>query len=259
VGVTPGTLTSTFKTIAHSDNGFIDVVQTEAFGDFSANELNANALLGDSVSSTYGEFFAHSLSSAHNQIRFYRRGQGQHVVIQLLSDGSNRATFFDFPKALEGVWHCEGGTYFAFDDGIIYKQSERFHSFAGEPIYWLVRFAYSHAGSPSIIKSWRDFELQMEADGPLQLKFSQSLDYGSMNHAQSKGEVKGVFGGGGRWDEAAWDLFFWSNPDYSTPIIPLNGHSRNLSILLTGNSSYEHNFKLDGYVLSYIPRRRTRV
>jgi hypothetical protein len=260
VGVTPGTLTSTFKTIAHSDNGFIDVVQTEAFGDFSANELDANSLLGDKALTTRnGEFFAHSLNNKHNQVRFYQTGKSRHVIIQLLRDGSNRATFFTYPKPLEGVWSCDAGTYLAFDDGKVYKQSDDCHSFAGDSIHWLIRFAYVHAGSPALIKSWRDFELQMEADSSLEIKFSQSLDYGSLNQAQSRGEVQEILGGGGRWNEADWDAFFWSAADYSTPIIPLNGHSRNLSILLAGNSAVEHNFKLDGYIISYIPRRRSRV
>ncbi|MFL9806354.1 hypothetical protein AB6D40_022885 [Vibrio cyclitrophicus] len=260
VGVTPGTLTSTFKTIAHSDNGFIDVVQTEAFGDFSANELNANALLGDKALSSRGDgFFAHSLSSANNQVRFYQRGVSQHVVIQLLSDGSNRATFFSYPKLVEGVWDCEGGTYLAFGDGFVYRQNQACHSFSGEAIQWLIRLAYSHVGSPSIIKSWDSFELQMESEGSLELQFSQALDYGDPHHAQSRIDAQAVLGGGGRWDESDWDGFFWSSADYVTPIIPLNGHSRNVSILLSGKSAFEQNFRLDGYTLSYIPRRRARV
>lgn len=260
VGITAGTLTSTFKPIAHSNNGFIDVTQTEAFGDFIANEIHANALLGDDAfHPRHTNFFAHSHKKEHNQIRFYQQGLARHFIVQLLSDGKNRATFFSYPKALEGVWDTKGHTYLAFDDGFIYRQNDKICSFAGSEIYWVLRLAYTHTGSPNTVKSWDSFELQMSSEGSLNLKFIHSLDYGSMEHAQSRSEIQGVFGGGGRWDEALWDNFFWSSPDYVTPTVYLNGHSKNISILLSGRSDYEKNFKLDGYTLSYIPRRKYRV
>ncbi|MFG0772850.1 hypothetical protein ACF8PD_13580 [Vibrio plantisponsor] len=260
IGITAGTLTSSFVPIAHTNNGFIDVTQTEAVGNFIAAEIEANTLLGDDAFiKKYTNFFAHSQKKAHNQIRFYQRGLARHLIIQLLSDGKNRATFFTYPKALEGVWDTNDNTYFAFDDGFIYRQNNDICSFAGEDIYWVLRPAYTHTGSPMDVKSWQSFELQMSSEGSLNLSFTHSLDYGSMEHAQSRSEIQGVFGGGGRWDEAQWDNFFWSSPDYVTPNVYLNGHSKNISILLSGRSNYEKNFRLEGYTLSYIPRRRYRV
>lgn len=260
VGITAGTLTSTFKPIAHSTNGFIDVSQTQAFGDFIANEIAANSLLGEGAFNPNStKFFAHSHKNKHNQIRFYQQGISRHLVIQLLPDGSNRATYFSYPKALEGVWDTKEHTYLAFDDGHVYRQSDEVCSFAGDDIYWVLRLAYTHAGSPTIVKSWESFELQMSSEGSLNVSFNHSLDYGSAEHALSVSSFKGVFGGGGRWDESFWDSFFWSSPDYVTPNVYLNGHSKNISILLSGRSNFEKNFKLDGYTLSYIPRRRYRV
>lgn len=260
VGITAGTLTSTFKPIAHTDNGFIDVTQTQAVGDYIASEIEANSLLGDrAFIRETADFFAHSHKKSHSQVRFYQRGVYRHIIIQLLADGSNRATFFKYPKELQGVWDTTDHTYLAFDDGFVYRQSDDIASFAGDEIFWVLRLAYTHAGSPTTLKSWQAFELQMSSEGSLNLSMSHSLDYGSPEHKQSKTNIQGVFGGGGRWDESLWNNFFWSNPDYVTPNVDLNGHSKNISILLSGKSSYEKNFKLDGYTISYIPRRRYRV
>lgn len=258
VGITKGTLTSTFNPVAHSTNGFINVTQTQAFGDFIASEIYANRLLGDEAF-RHANFFAYSHKKEHNQIRFYQRGRGKHFVVQLLANGKNRATFFSYPKPLEGVWDTDDQTYLAFDDGMIYRQNRKICSFAGSEIYWVLHLAYTHTGSPNVVKSWESFELLMSSEGSLKIKFVHSLDYGSMKYAQSRSVVKGVFAGGGRWDEAQWDEFFWSSPDYITPTVYLSGHSKNISLLLSGRSDYEQNFKLDGYMLSYIPRRKYRA
>ncbi|NOI66926.1 hypothetical protein [Vibrio sp. 99-8-1] len=260
IGVTAGTLTSTFIPIAHSRYGFINVQQTQAYGDFVASELSANELLGDAaLKEGLTQFFAHSHNRDNNQVRFYQKGANKHVVIQLLKDGKTRATFFKYHKVISDVWDTVNNTYLAFDDGRIYRQTTKVHSFAGSDIFWAIRFAYIHCGSPKDIKSWEDLELHMSSEGSLTLKYTHSLDYGSPNQAQSNSTVGVAFGGGGRWNESTWNDFYWSSPDYITPAAYLDGHSKNISILLSGKSNFEANFQLDGYSISYIPRRRFRV
>lgn len=261
VGVTAGTMTSTFVPVAHSKNGFINVNQTQAYGDFVTSELSANQLLGDAAFQfALTDFFAHSVHDENNQIRFYQRNENKkHVVIQLLSDGSTRATFFKYHKSVKGVWNTDNNTYLALDDGRIYSPSDVVCSFAGEPIEWILRLAYTHCGSSTTIKSWNDVELQLGSNGSLKLRHQHTIDYSSEYIPQSRSSVGIASGGGGRWDESAWNEFYWSSPDYVTPAIYLDGHGKNVSLFLSGNSTYEKNFDISGYTLSYIPRRHYRV
>ncbi|WOQ95689.1 hypothetical protein R4538_07600 [Vibrio cholerae] len=99
----------------------------------------------------------------------------------------------------------------------------------------------------------------MNVANALSLKFYADLDYGTPDKSQTLVNTGIAYGGGGRWNESDWNDFYWTAPDYATPIVSLSGNSRNISISLTGSSDHEENFDISGFILNYIPRRQYRV
>ncbi|OBX02202.1 hypothetical protein [Gallibacterium genomosp. 1] len=256
VGVLARTLQSVFVPIAISANGITRIDQTEQFGDFKLNELDASRKLGFTL---LNNKISYSSKQANkNQIRFYS-SLGSHLCVMLLPDGSTKSTYFNYPNPLKGVWQSNNHTYLAFDDGKVYRQSDQCYSFAGEPIEWLIKMAFNHCGSPTTVKSWHSAELQATTEGAYQLKYRYDLDYNANYHSTQLNKDLAIYGGGGRWNDSFWNNFLWSAEDYSTPTFPLTGYSRNIAISFSGNQPYTPNFELTGLIINYITRRLYRV
>lgn len=254
VGVKPGMLTSTFVPVAQTTNGLIRVDSTDVFGDLIASEIQANK---QAPKAAIRPYFAIANIPESNQVRFY--GEKAHLIVEIQPDAKTRTTEFTYPQPLRGVWQSPDNLFFAFDDGRIYRQNAAVNSFAGEPIFWDMRLAYSHCGTPTVVKNWKSAELQMNVANALSLKFYADLDYGTPDKSQTLVNTGIAYGGGGRWNESDWNDFYWTAPDYATPIVSLSGNSRNISISLTGSSDHEENFDISGFILNYIPRRQYRV
>ncbi|MDA3978590.1 hypothetical protein [Gallibacterium sp. AGMB14963] len=255
VGISPNTLQSLFIPVAISKNGIIRIDSTEQFGDFLANELDANQKLGNiiNLNISYSASFPEL-----NQVRFYSKNN-VHICVMFLPDGTTRVTEFSYPQTLNGVWRTPYNCYFAFNDGRLYRNSDKINSFNGYPINWTVRLAYNHCGGPHIIKHWKYAEIQSTSSNYLTFKFQYSLDYNSAKQPNSVITQEQIRGSGGNWNESLWNEFLWSAESYSTPIIPLAGYSKNISFLFSGNSNYSPNFEITGFTLNYIIRRYQRV
>lgn len=256
VGIHEGTLQKAFLPIAMSTNGIIRIDQAEQFDDFRLNELDANQKLGKKVLNY--PFSFSSTKPKENQIRFYSK-TGSHLCIMLLPNGQSRCTYFNYPDKLYGVWQSPNATFMSFGDGKVYIQSERCLSFSGKPIEWVIKMAFNHCGSPTLIKSWHSAEFQATAEGSLSMQYRFDLDYNADEHAINHSQSVSVVGNGGRWNESLWNDFLWSVQDYSTPTLYLKGYSRNLSLTIAGNSASDPQFEITGLILNYIPRRRYRV
>lgn len=256
VGINPGTLQSTFIPVAIGKNGITRIDQSEQFGDFRLSELDANRKLGfDKLN--YNVIFS-SVKSKSNQVRFYSE-HDKHLCLMLQPDGTTRSTFFNYPERLSGLWQSPNYVYLAFSDGKVYRQSDKCFSFAGKPIDWVVKMAFNHCGSPTLIKSWHSAELQATTDGRAVLNYRFDLDYNSNYHSSPINKNLEIAGGGGRWNDSLWNDFLWSAEDYSTPTLYLSGYSRNISLSFAGSSIYSPQFEISGLILNYITRRNYRV
>ncbi|MBS6026354.1 MAG: hypothetical protein KH899_01940 [Haemophilus pittmaniae] len=256
VGIHPNTLQTAFIPIAISKNGITRIDQTEQFGDFKLSEVDANRKLG--FDKQHYSIIHSSTKPKSNQIRFYS-SSGRHLCIMLLPDGSTRSTFFTYPKKITGVWQSPSYVYLAFNDGKIYRQSDVCYSFAGESIDWIVKMAFNHCGSPTLIKSWHSAELQAATEGKSKLSYRFDLDYNSNYHSAALSKDLQIAGGGGRWNDSFWNDFLWSAEDYSTPTLLLSGYSRNIALSFSGTSTYSPQFEISGLILNYITRRNYRA
>lgn len=256
VGIHPGTLQTSFVPLAISKNGITRIDQTEQFGDFKLSEVDANRKLG--FDKQHYNIVYSSTKPKSNQIRFYS-AEGRHLCVMLQPDGSTRSTFFTYPELVRGIWQSPDNTYMAFNDGKVYRQSDNCYSFSGKQIDWIVKMAFNHCGSPTLIKSWHSAELQATTEGKSKLSYRFDLDYNSNYHASTLSKDLQIAGGGGRWNDSFWNDFLWSAEDYSTPTFHLSGYSRNIALSFSGTSIYSPQFEISGIILNYITRRNYRV
>lgn len=256
VGVKFGLLQGGFMPVAVSDHGIIRIDQSERFGNFEMSELDASRRLGYSFSQNELRWI--STNPEANQLRFYSKN-GYHLCIAVKPDGSTVNTYFLYPKPLKGVWQSPKHTFFAFDDGKVYRQSNTCASFAGESIDWHIKLSFNHCGSPMQIKSWHSAEVQATAKGILRFQYRFDLDYNAEHQAVNLSKPLKATGDGGRWNENGWNTFLWSAEDYSTPTFPLYGYSRNISLSFSGRSDSDPQFELSGLILNYITRRNFRA
>ncbi len=256
IGIYPNTLQSAFAPIAVSKNGIIRIDQTEQFGDFRSSEVDANRKL--KVTTQFDAINFSSTVPKSNQIRYYD-AKGRHICMMLLPNGNTIGTFFTYPDKIQGVWQSPNFTYLAFNDGKVYRQDDNCRSFGFNPINWLIKMAFSHCGTPSIIKSWHNAELQASTEGISTLRYRYDLDYNSTDQDSALNKEIDIAGGGGRWNDSFWNDFLWSAEDYSTPVLRLAGYSRNLSLSFSGSSLFDPPFELSGLVINYISRRNYRV
>nr|DAV87247.1 MAG TPA: stabilization protein [Caudoviricetes sp.] len=256
VGIHPGTLQTSFVPLAISKNGITRIDQTEQFGDFKLSEVDANRKLG--FDKQHYNIVYSSTKPKSNQIRFYS-AEGRHLCVMLQPDGSTRSTFFTYPELVKGIWQSPDNVYMAFNDGKVYRQSDNCYSFSGKQIDWIVKMAFNHCGSPTLIKSWHSAELQATTEGKSKLSYRFDLDYNSNYHASTLSKDLQIAGGGGRWNDSFWNDFLWSAEDYSTPTFHLSGYSRNIALSFSGTSIYSPQFEISGIILNYITRRNYRV
>lgn len=256
VGIHPGTLQASFVPLAISKNGITRIDQTEQFGDFKLSEVDANRKLG--FDKQHYNIVYSSTKPKSNQIRFYS-AEGRHLCVMLQPDGSTRSTFFTYPELVKGIWQSPDNVYMAFNDGKVYRQSDNCYSFSGKQIDWIVKMAFNHCGSPTLIKSWHSAELQATTEGKSKLSYRFDLDYNSNYHASTLSKDLQIAGGGGRWNDSFWNDFLWSAEDYSTPTFHLSGYSRNIALSFSGTSIYSPQFEISGIILNYITRRNYRV
>ena len=256
VGIYPNTLQTSFVPLAISRNGLTRIDQTEQFGDFRLSEVDANRKLG--FDKQHYNIAYSSAKPKSNQIRFYSV-EGRHLCIMFQPDGTTRSTFFTYPEPLKGLWQSPDNVYMAFEDGKVYRQSDNCHSFSGKQIDWIVKMAFNHCGSPTLIKSWHSAELQATTEGKSKLSYRFDLDYNSNYHAATLGKDLQIAGGGGRWNDSLWNDFLWSAEDYSAPTFHLSGYSRNIALSFSGSSIYSPQFEISGLILNYIARRNYRV
>lgn len=256
VGIFSGTLQTSFVPIAISKNGITRIDQTEQFGDFKLSETEANRKLG--FDKQHYNIVYSSTKPKANQIRFYST-EGRHVCIMFNPDGSTKSTFFTYPEPVKGLWQSLDNVYMAFEDGKVYRQSDKCRSFSGKPIDWIIKMAFNHCGSPTLVKSWHSAEIQATTEGKSVLSYRFDLDYNANYHTTTLSKDLQIAGGGGRWNDSFWNDFLWSAEDYSTPTFHLSGYSRNIALSFSGKSIYSPQFEISGLILNYITRRNYRV
>ncbi|GAB3215052.1 hypothetical protein [Pseudaeromonas pectinilytica] len=262
VGIHVGTLQPTFVPIGLSDRGLVRLDRVQEFGDFALNLLDTK----EKIQSVINRFSWHASSQVAdaNQYRLYSTS-GRNLAVKLNADGSIEASEFFYPSPVDQCWRYDEQVERVFftlsgQEGMVYEQSDNAFSFDGSEINWLLRLAYTHCGSPQLLKSWRSAELEQNSSGRLTMNVAHSLEYWHGSHysaSRQKISLSGI--DAGVWNYSSWNNFYWLSDADESSAIQLTGQSTSISLAFSGRSAIEPNFSLTGLLLRYLARRDKRV
>jgi hypothetical protein len=145
--------------------------------------------------------------------------------------------------------------YFGSDDGFVYEWNAG-TSFDGAEVPAFLRTAYNNLKSP---RSWKKFlqlflELDPGADPNISLQFAPDYSYGDVDVPSAVPsdyvdyELKG---GGGYWNSANWNEFYWSSQVVATLEAYIEGEGVNIGLLINSNAIYETPHTIMGAILHY--------
>lgn len=143
------------------------------------------------------------------------------------------------------------------DDGFVY-QLESGTSFDGANIDYFLRLPFNHFGSPQMRKRWHKAIVECDASPRASVSVSADLDYGDPFEAGLDVIDFVVNGGGGSWDISNWDEFYWSSTAQGFMEAPLDGVSKNISLLMAGSTADEPPHLLHGVSIFYTKRGLAR-
>lgn len=67
-----------------------------------------------------------------------------------------------------------------------------------------------------------------------------------------------ISGGGGAWNEAMWDQFYWSAAAEGVASAPIDGIGANVGLVIASDSTYDEPYTLHGMTIYWTPRRLVR-
>jgi hypothetical protein len=132
-------------------------------------------------------------------------------------------------------------------DGYVY-QLNRGTSFDGAAITSILKPAFWHYGSPLREKNFHAMQLQTDSPFAIALQLSTEFDYG-----KESGSYPGmaVEGGGGAWDQANWDEFFWDGAIVGTPSAQIDGWGLNMSASIAHSDDIDSPFTLQSALVVF--------
>lgn len=127
-------------------------------------------------------------------------------------------------------------------------------SFDGEEVEAYIRLPFNPVGSPTLNKRWH--KATLELDATVQATISLVAEYGYGDSAQPPGieEAFEVEGGGGFWNEANWNEFYWNSAAQGIAEAYLEGLGRNVSMAIVSNATHEDPHTLSALHLNFSMR-----
>jgi hypothetical protein len=113
---------------------------------------------------------------------------------------------------------------------------------------------FNHVGSPTQRKRWHKATLEIDADPGAMLTLIPELSYADPDQPPGTAQEFDVRAGGGFWDVATWDAFYWDSPVEGLAETRLKGVGRNLSLGIISEATYEKPHTLHGLTLHYTYR-----
>ena len=256
-GAREWTIQHVFNTRFLDDRGLTQLNATLAFGDFKENTFSQfiqpllKSKLGlelDSVvvreKDQYRIFFSDNTAlfcrvDANRDFPQFTRVQYPVLVITA-NTGENSS----------GVEEIMFGS----EDGFIY-QMDKGTSFDGAEMDYNLRLPFNTLRSPRRIKRFYNVILEIDAPAGIALSFAPDFTYGSTDKPKGKTQSFDVDSGGAFWDDGSlWNQFFWGGQLQGEAKGYIKGSGLNISILISGASTYEESHTITGLTLQYTNR-----
>lgn len=248
-----------------SKKGIIRVDPSLSFGNFETGTLSRaiaphiiHAIANKTVISA-------GISRLNNQYKIYFSDGSGIIMTQdaMTADQSlPNFTTFQYAHAPTCVGSINIGDtsevlLFGDKDGYVYRENTG-NNCDGQKMEYALRLPFLHLGSPFVRKSFKHVEMDMDAAGGSDVRFSYELSYGQPHTERGHSNALTLLGSGGYWDVNNWGEFYWSSAIVEQQILSVTGTGHNISILFYGNSDSTDSFMINTLGIHYLPRRLNR-
>jgi hypothetical protein len=245
------------------DRGVIRIDRTQAYGNFtnSTVSLQVQTLIDAMRKVVVGS----SVYRARRQYRLY--GSDGSGLIMTVIDGPNgpehHFTSFTYPVNVSCTISGEDSTgkdvvYFGADNGMVY-QADRGSSFDGADIEAVLRLAFNHFKSPSVIKTYRKATLEMTAISYSVIRVHPDFSYGDPDVSQHLLQTAAAEGAGGTWDGSSfWESFYYDAKIVQAPEFRFDGSGTNASFVFYSKTDTDLGHLLQGLTVHFTQRRLAR-
>ncbi len=251
------------RPIYEDDRGLRSLSTTSSFGDFRMGTISQNiepllrskdaggitptCSLRDRTKDQYRLFF----SDGSGVIAYFGRKTPECMVFDYGS------TIVAFCAHASGDEATEERLFIGAEDGFVYEVDSG-NSMNGAVVNAYIRLPFVNLGAPQVVKRWTKVSLEVDANPTTELSLIVDFDYADPEQAPSLDQQFTIRGGGGFWDEANWDEFYWSSPVNGVAECHISGIGRNMSLTVISSDRYESPHTLQGVTLHYSPRKLKR-
>lgn len=131
-------------------------------------------------------------------------------------------------------------------------------SFDGEVIEAYLRMPFNAIGSPTQEKRFHKVTLYIQAPSEITVGILTEFSYADPNTVPGAEIGISVPGGGGLWDAAYWDRFFWSAPVNGLAEAYVSGIGRNISVAVASDADDEEAHTISAITFNFMIRRGVR-
>lgn len=270
-GAEPDTAQRIARTVYVDRRGLRSLEATQAFGNFKAGTLSGQ----------FERYFRVKYKSGAKPVGSYVSKLKSHYRL-VWNDGTGLAVYMGgkkpsaipfsmgdlAPSCFGGGEYGESEALFAGSvDGYVYRLDSG-NSFDGERIRGFCMTPFNNFGNPQRDDKFFKVTLELEAPAIARIGISVQYDYGDgyqpMSGAKDFTAQGGasdflVAGGGGVWDTAIWDTFYWSSPVEARAEAYIDGMGRNANfIFATHAQTDEEPHTLQAYIVDHSPRKLRR-
>lgn len=147
--------------------------------------------------------------------------------------------------------------WFGSDDGYVFR-SDSGGGADGADMDCYVRLAFNHLGTPRQNKRFAKAVIECKAAPTTTLKVLADYSYGDPDQPALEPVDFALAGGGGFFDEANWNEFYWSAQVEGTAVADLDGIGTTISVAISSRSRYEPPHVLHGLTIYHSPRGLAR-
>lgn len=271
-GAFPWTAQRVGRTLYLDSRGLRDLAATQNYGNFRTGSLIAEITT---------LFNAKSKAGVRPVLSFVSRAKSQYRLVW--DDGSGLTVFMGrkYAEALEFSLDpvrlrcavtgelAKGEAIFAgAEDGFVY-QLDSGSSFDGRGVKAFIMTPFNHIGDVFLEKRLHKTTIELQCEPETRIGVTAMFDYGDGEQRISGSQdftVRGTGGhdliaqgGGGVWDTALWNEFFWSAPLYGQAIADTEGMGVSFSTIIAADSlPAEGAHVLQSYSYHWSPRKLRR-
>lgn len=272
-GAEPDTAQRIGQTVYIDRRGMRSLAATQAFGNFKTGTLS---LLVEPY------FKSKRKSGAVPVLSYVSRTKGQYRLIwsdrtgMSVYMGGKNPEFIPFSLAMQP--YCAGacemndgteGIFIGAEDGYVYRIDSG-TSQDGVGIKGFVMTPFNGLGAPRRKDRIHSLIIEMQAPPTARIGVTAQFNYGDGTQpiaGKRDFTVQGagdgidfiVAGGGGDWDIALWNEFYWSSPIESQAVARIDGAGLNVSFIIAADSDeLEEAHVLQAYTVYHSPRKIQR-